>query len=79
MRYTTIQNWSNNVYNLVTKRAKAQKDATVGVDRRELRSQDNHGSTHLFIWMEKGRVGPCCPLPLRMRSPTPDTGAKMIP
>ena len=25
MRYTTIQNWSDNVYNLVTKRAKAQK------------------------------------------------------
>ena len=29
MRYTTIQNWSDNVYNLVTKRAKALKDATV--------------------------------------------------
>ncbi|MBI4249827.1 MAG: Fe-S cluster assembly protein SufB, partial [Elusimicrobia bacterium] len=29
IRYTTIQNWSNNVYNLVTKRAVAQKDAIV--------------------------------------------------
>ena len=28
-RYTTIQNWSNNVYNLVTKRAAAYKDATM--------------------------------------------------
>lgn len=28
-RYTTIQNWSNNVYNLVTKRAIAYKDATM--------------------------------------------------
>jgi Fe-S cluster assembly protein SufB len=28
-RYTTIQNWSNNVYNLVTKRAIAEKDATM--------------------------------------------------
>ena len=28
-RYTTIQNWSNNVYNLVTKRAVAHKDATM--------------------------------------------------
>jgi Fe-S cluster assembly protein SufB len=28
-RYTTIQNWSNNVYNLVTKRAVAYKDATM--------------------------------------------------
>jgi Fe-S cluster assembly protein SufB len=28
-RYTTIQNWSKNVYNLVTKRAAAYKDATM--------------------------------------------------
>src|SRR5207302_10051211 len=26
-RYTTIQNWTNNVYNLVTKRAVAHRDA----------------------------------------------------
>ncbi|CAN5643528.1 Fe-S cluster assembly protein SufB [soil metagenome] len=29
VRYTTIQNWSNDVYNLVTKRAHAYEDATV--------------------------------------------------
>ena len=29
IRYTTVQNWSNNVFNLVTKRAEAQRDATV--------------------------------------------------
>ncbi len=29
VRYTTIQNWSNNVYNLVTKRAMAYEKATV--------------------------------------------------
>ncbi len=29
IRYTTIQNWSNNVYNLVTKRASAAKNAAV--------------------------------------------------
>jgi Fe-S cluster assembly protein SufB len=28
-RYTTIQNWSTNVYNLVTKRAVAEKNATM--------------------------------------------------
>ena len=28
-RYTTIQNWSNNVYNLVTKRAVAYENATM--------------------------------------------------
>ena len=29
VRYTTIQNWSDDVYNLVTKRAMAYKDAIV--------------------------------------------------
>ena len=29
IRYTTVQNWSQNVYNLVTKRAIAQENATV--------------------------------------------------
>ena len=29
VRYTTIQNWSNNVYNLVTKRATAYQDAVM--------------------------------------------------
>jgi Fe-S cluster assembly protein SufB len=29
LRYTTLQNWSNDVYNLVTKRAVAYEDATV--------------------------------------------------
>jgi Fe-S cluster assembly protein SufB len=29
VRYTTIQNWSNNVYNLVTQRAKVDEDATM--------------------------------------------------
>ncbi|ODU06098.1 MAG: Fe-S cluster assembly protein SufB [Pseudonocardia sp. SCN 72-86] len=29
VRYTTIQNWSNNVYNLVTKRAKVEESGTM--------------------------------------------------
>ena len=29
VRYTTIQNWSTNVYNLVTKRAAAYEDAVM--------------------------------------------------
>ena len=36
-RYTTIQNWSNNVYNLVTKRAAAYEGAHHGVGRRQPR------------------------------------------
>ena len=42
MRYTTIQNWSDNVYNLVTKRAKAQKDATVEWIDGNLGAKDYH-------------------------------------
>ena len=41
-RYTTIQNWSNNVYNLVTKRAIAQTGREHGVGRREHRVQGDH-------------------------------------
>ena len=36
-RYTTIQNWSNNVYNLVTKRAAAYRRCHDGVGRRQPR------------------------------------------
>ena len=36
-RYTTIQNWSNNIFNLVTKRAVAYEEAPDGVGRRQHR------------------------------------------
>ena len=41
-RYTTIQNWSTNVYNLVTKRAVAQEDATMEWVDGNLGSQADH-------------------------------------
>ena len=37
IRYTTIQNWSPNVYNLVTKRAVARRGRDDRVDRRQPR------------------------------------------
>ena len=40
-RYTTIQNWSNNVYNLVTKRAVAEQERHHGVGRRQPRLADH--------------------------------------
>ena len=40
-RYTTIQNWSKNVYNLVTKRAAAYQQRHDGVGRRQPRLQDD--------------------------------------
>ena len=41
-RYTTIQNWSTNVYNLVTKRAVAHEERHDGVGRRQPRLQADH-------------------------------------
>ncbi len=41
-RYTTIQNWSNNVYNLVTKRAACARGRDHGVGRRQHRLQGHH-------------------------------------
>ena len=41
-RYTTIQNWSNNVYNLVTKRAMVDDGREHGVGRRQHRLQGHH-------------------------------------
>ena len=66
MRYTTIQNWSDNVYNLVTKRARAMKDATVEwIDgNRGAKTTMKYPSVYLD---GEGARGPCCPLPLRMQ------------
>ncbi len=41
-RYTTIQNWSNNVYNLVTKRAVAYENATMEWVDGNLGSKDHY-------------------------------------
>ena len=40
--YTTIQNWSNNVFNLVTKRARAEAKARGQLDRRQHRFTPHH-------------------------------------
>ena len=48
VRYTTIQNWSNDVYNLVTKRAHAYENSHGRVDRRQHRlAQDREVPGHL--------------------------------
>ena len=40
--YTTIQNWSNNVFNLVTKRARRRSRGPYGMDRRQHRLAIDH-------------------------------------
>ncbi|GIU91988.1 MAG: Fe-S cluster assembly protein SufB [Acidimicrobiia bacterium] len=76
-RYTTIQNWSSNVYNLVTKRAAAYADATMEwVD-------GNLGSKltmkYPAVWlMEPGAHGEVLSIAFAGPGQHQDTGAKMV-
>ncbi len=76
-RYTTIQNWSNNVFNLVTKRAAAYADATMEwVD-------GNIGSRltmkYPAVWlMEPGAHGEVLSIAFASSGQHQDAGAKMV-
>jgi len=77
VRYTTIQNWSHNVYNLVTKRAAAYKDAVMEwVD-------GNLGSKltmkYPAVWlMEPGARGDVLSIAFAGNGQHQDAGAKMV-
>ena len=77
VRYTTIQNWSNDVYNLVTTRAAAYKDAVVEwVD-------GNIGSKRTMkypsIWlMGEGAHGEVLSIAFAGKGQEQDTGAKAV-
>jgi Fe-S cluster assembly protein SufB len=77
VRYTTIQNWSGNVYNLVTKRAKAFRNATMEwVD-------GNLGSKltmkYPAVWcMEPGARGDVLSIAFAGNGQHQDAGAKII-
>ncbi len=76
-RYTTIQNWSNNVYNMVTKRAVAYRNATMEwVD-------GNLGSKltmkYPAVWlMEEGAHGEVLSIAFAGEGQHLDAGAKMV-
>ncbi len=76
-RYTTIQNWSNNVFNLVTKRAAAYRNATMEwVD-------GNLGSRltmkYPAVWlMEEGAHGEVLSIAFAGEGQHQDAGAKMV-
>lgn len=77
VQYTTIQNWSNNVYNLVTKRAKALQDATM------FWLDCNLGSKltmkYPAIWlMEPGAKGEVLSVAFAGKGQHQDAGAKII-
>jgi len=77
IRYTTIQNWSENIYNLVTKRAVACKNATVEwVD-------GNFGSKVTMkypsiILKESGAKGQVISIAVANKGQHIDSGAKII-
>ncbi len=64
-RYTTIQNWSNNVYNLVTKRAVAYEDATMEWVDGNLGSKLTMKYPAIWLMGDRARTARCC----RSRSP----------
>jgi Fe-S cluster assembly protein SufB len=76
-RYTTIQNWSNNVLNLVTKRAAAYKNATMEWVDGNLGS----GLTMKYpaVWlMEDGAHGEVLSIAFANTGQVLDAGAKMV-
>ncbi|MAT13938.1 MAG: Fe-S cluster assembly protein SufB [Planctomyces sp.] len=76
-RYTTIQNWSNNVYNLVTKRAMAYRDALMEWVDGNLGSQVTMKYPAVYL-MEPGARGETLSIAFANKGQHQDAGAKMV-
>ncbi len=76
-RYTTIQNWSDNVYNLVTKRAKAYEGATVEWIDGNLGADTTMKYPSVFL-DGPGARGTMLSIAFAGATQIQDTGAKMI-
>ncbi len=77
VRYTTIQNWSNNVYNLVTKRAIAHEDARVEWIDCNLGSKVTMKYPAVILKGENSH-GEVLSIAMAVNDQVQDTGAKMI-
>ena len=77
MRYSTIQNWSDNVYNLVTKRATAKKNATVEWIDGNLGAEVTMKYPSVYLDGEGAR-GTMLSIASANAGQHQDTGAKMI-
>lgn len=77
LRYTTIQNWSGNVYNLVTKRALAYADAKVVWLDGNLGSKVTMKYPGVYL-MEPGAQGEVLSVALAGKGQHQDAGAKMV-
>jgi Fe-S cluster assembly protein SufB len=76
-RYTTIQNWSTNVYNLVTKRAVAYENATMEWVDGNLGSQVTMKYPSVFL-MEPGAKGDVLSVAFAGENQHQDAGGKMV-
>ena len=76
-RYTTIQNWANNIYNLVTKRALAYKDATMEWIDGNLGSQLTMKYPAVYM-MEPGARGEILSIAFSSKGQHQDAGAKLV-
>lgn len=77
MRYSTIQNWSDNVYNLVTKRATTKKNATVEWIDGNLGAKTTMKYPSVYLDGEGAR-GTMLSIAFANKGQHQDTGAKMI-
>jgi Fe-S cluster assembly protein SufB len=76
-RYTTIQNWANNVYNLVTKRAMAYGDSLMEWVDGNLGSKITMKYPAIYL-MEPGARGETLSIAFANHGQHQDAGAKMV-
>ena len=76
-RYTTIQNWANNIYNLVTKRAVAYQDATMEWVDGNLGSQLTMKYPAVYM-LEPGARGEILSIAFSGANQHQDAGAKLV-
>jgi Fe-S cluster assembly protein SufB len=76
-RYTTIQNWANNIYNLVTKRAMAYADATMEWIDGNLGSRLTMKYPSVYM-MEPGARGEILSIAFAGAGQHQDAGAKLV-
>lgn len=76
-RYTTIQNWSNNVYNLVTKRAIVEENGIMEWIDGNIGSKVNMKYPACILKGDNAK-GNCISIAMAGKDQVQDTGAKMI-
>jgi Fe-S cluster assembly protein SufB len=76
-RYTTIQNWANNIYNLVTKRAVAYQDATMEWIDGNLGSRLTMKYPAVYM-VEPGARGEILSIAFASAGQHQDAGAKLV-